>query len=86
MNASQAARIGAHALHAQGKTNTAPARAAFEAKFVAQVDPHGVLSPQELAKRVAHAKSEYFTRLRHMSRRNAMNDVQSGEVWPEEEE
>ena len=33
MNRSEAGRIGALALHAQGKTNTGPARQAFLARF-----------------------------------------------------
>ena len=55
--------MGAHSLHAQGKTNTAPARAAMEAKFRAEVDPEGKLSPAELEKRVRHAKSVYYARM-----------------------
>ena len=58
-----AARIGAHALHAAGKTNTAPARAAFLDRFERQVDPDGVLSADERARRAGHAKQAYFTRL-----------------------
>lgn len=59
----QRGRMGAHAVHARGKTNTAPARAAMEAKFEAAVDPDGTLDPAELAKRVAHAKSLHYSRL-----------------------
>ena len=59
----QFGRMGAHTIHAQGKTNTGPATAAFEAKFEREVDPDGVLSPAELAKRVKHAKSLYYLRL-----------------------
>ena len=55
--------MGAHSLHAQGKTNTAPACAAMEAKFRAEVDPEGKLSPAELEKRVRHAKSVYYARM-----------------------
>ena len=89
MNRSQAASLAAHALHAQGGTNTAPAREAFEAKFVALVDPEGKLPPAELAKRVKHAKSVHFARLSHMrsaKKRNSVDDVASGSVWPEEED
>ena len=63
MNAEQRGRMGAHSVHARGLTNTAPARAALEAKFEAEVDPDGTLAPDELAKRVAHAKSLHYTRL-----------------------
>ena len=55
--------MGAHSVHAQGKTNTAPARAALDAKFEREVDPEGRLPPEELAKRVEHAKSLYYARM-----------------------
>jgi len=54
------ARVGAHAMHAQGKTNTLPAREAMQRKFELQVDPNGELPPDVLAKRVEHAKKAYF--------------------------
>lgn len=58
-----AAVIGASALHAQGKTNTAPARDAFMAKFEVEVDPDGTLEPAERARRAEHARRLYFARL-----------------------
>lgn len=63
MNRSQAGRLGAHSVHARGLTNTGPAKAAFDARFVREVDPEGVLDPDELDKRLTHAKSLYFSRL-----------------------
>ena len=57
------AQIAAHSLHAQGKTNTAPARKAFMERFEREVDPGGVLSPQERAKRADHAMTAYMKRL-----------------------
>ncbi|GAA2185018.1 hypothetical protein GCM10009785_35100 [Brooklawnia cerclae] len=42
---------------------TAPARAAMLAKFEREVDPDGVLTPEERARRAGHAKKAYFTRL-----------------------
>lgn len=57
------ARIAAHRMHAAGKTNTAPARAAFDERFVNEVDPERKLSPAERAKRVEHARRAYFLRL-----------------------
>lgn len=60
------ARIGAHALHAKvadPKAHTAPARAAFLDRFDRQVDPDGVLSPDERARRAEHARKAYFTAL-----------------------
>jgi hypothetical protein len=56
-------RLAAHTLHAQGKTNTAPARAAFNERWARQVDPDGVLDPQERERRAEHAKRAHFTRL-----------------------
>jgi hypothetical protein len=58
-----AARIGAHALHASGKTNTAAARAAFLDRFERQVDPDGVLPADVRAQRAMHARKGYFTQL-----------------------
>ena len=60
------ARMAAHALHAQVKdpaAHTAPARQAFLSRFEREVDPEGVLEPQERARRAEHAKKAYFTRL-----------------------
>lgn len=63
MNASQRGRMGAHSVHARGLTNTAPARAALDEKFRRQVDPEGLLDPDELDTRVKHAKSLHYARL-----------------------
>lgn len=57
------ARLAAHVLHAQGKTNTQPARDAFDARFEAEVDPEGVLPPAERMRRAEHARLAYFSRL-----------------------
>lgn len=47
------ARAAAFALHAQGGTNTAPALAARLAADERAVDPDGILSPDERARRAA---------------------------------
>lgn len=60
---SMKSRLAAHALHAQGKTNTEPARQAFRAKFEAEVDPEGVLAPKERARRAEHAYKAHMLRL-----------------------
>lgn len=60
---SRLARLAAHSLHAQGKTTTRKATAAMTARFEREVDPDGVLTPEERAKRAKHAKSAYYTRL-----------------------
>lgn len=59
------ARLAAHTLHASvdGAAHTEPARAAAMARFEKQVDPLGVLSPRERARRAEHAKKAYFTGL-----------------------
>ena len=57
------ARIGAHALHAAGKTNTAPGRQAFRKRFEHQVDPDGVLPADERERRAQHALEAHMTRL-----------------------
>lgn len=60
---SMQARLAAHALHAQGKTNTGPARQAFQDRFEREVDPDGTLDPAERTRRAAHARKAYFTGL-----------------------
>ena len=62
---SMRARIGAYSLHAQrdGREITAQARASFLGRFEREVDPDGVLTPEERAKRAKAARSAYFTRL-----------------------
>ncbi|MEW6059648.1 MAG: hypothetical protein AB1551_05850 [Actinomycetota bacterium] len=64
-------RIGAHSLHAthDSRELTAPARSAFLRKFEDQVDPDRKLSEAERARRAAHAKKAYFTRLAYLSAR-----------------
>jgi len=57
------ASIGAHALHASGGTNTTAAREAFLSRFDREVDPDGTLSPDERARRAAHARQAYFGKL-----------------------
>ena len=56
-------RLGALTVHSRGRTNTAPARAAWEAKLAAEVDPDGTLSEDERAKRVQFALRLRMTRL-----------------------
>ena len=60
------ARMAAHALHAcvtDPSAHTAPARAKFLSRFEREVNPDGVLEPQERARRAEHAKKAYFLRL-----------------------
>lgn len=67
-------RIGGYTTAAKGKTNTLPARQAFDARFEKEVDPEGVLSPPERAKRALAARKAHFARLAMRSaevRRNA---------------
>jgi hypothetical protein len=58
-----AARIGALSLHAQGKTNTEPARAAFRARFEREVDPNNELDPAERARRAELARKAFYAKL-----------------------
>jgi len=51
-----------HARH-DARDTTAKARAAFLARFEREVDPDGMLPPQERARRAEHARSAYFARL-----------------------
>ena len=66
------ARMAAHLLHAQisdEAQHTAPARAAFLSRFEREVDPGGVLDPEERARRAEHAKKAYFLKLSLASRK-----------------
>jgi hypothetical protein len=54
--------IGALAVHARGKTNTNAATAAFLSKFELEVDPDGVLTPEERARRGDFARRAHFKR------------------------
>lgn len=67
-------RIGAHALHARvdSREITAPARKAFLARFLDEVDPERTLPEAERQRRAEHARKAYFSRLalaRHESAR-----------------
>lgn len=66
------ARIGAYAMHARHDTRrtTASARAAFLARFEAEVDPEGVLTPAERERRAEAARKAYFARLAYQSARS----------------
>jgi len=57
------ARIAAETMHAQGKTNTSKARKGFMKRFEVEVDPNGVLSPAERAKRADHALKAHMAKL-----------------------
>ncbi len=60
------ARLAAHTLHARvtdPAAHTAPARAAFMSRWEREVDPEGVLTPEDRARRAEHAKQAYFLRL-----------------------
>ena len=59
------ARLAAYAMHAQhdSRHTSTPGRAAFLARFEADVDPDGRLDPEERRRRAAHARSAYFARL-----------------------
>ena len=58
-------RVGAHILHAthDSRAITAKARAAFLARFEKQVDPSGVLPPDERRRRADHLRKAHFARL-----------------------
>jgi len=59
------ARLAAHTMHSKhdARETTAAARAAFLARFEAEVDPEGTLPSEERCRRAEHARSAYFTRL-----------------------
>jgi hypothetical protein len=56
-------RMAAHALHAKVKDPTAhtqPARDAFLARFLREVDPEGTLPDEERRRRALHARTAYM--------------------------
>ena len=59
------ARLAAYALHAQhdARETTANGRAAFLARFDREVDPEGLLEPDERRRRAEQARRAYFARL-----------------------
>jgi hypothetical protein len=57
------ARAAAYAQHAQGKTSTTAATAAFLARFERQVDPDGTLTPEERARRAGYARKSHMASL-----------------------
>lgn len=70
---STSARIAAHSRWATQDPveGTAKARAAFLARFEHEVDPDGVLTPAERARRAEHARKAYMLRLRQLGTRKA---------------
>ena len=62
-------RIGAHVTHSRhdARELTSPARAAFLTTFEKQVDPDGVLPPDERRRRVTHARKAHMARLARLS-------------------
>ena len=58
-------RIGAHRLHAthDPRETTKNARAAFNQRFLDEVDPDGTLSEAERQRRAVHARKAYYQRL-----------------------
>lgn len=72
------------ATDAERSAATAPARTARDEAFVKQVDPHGRLTPDELARAVANARSAYFKSLRARGivaqRRKAAADAEAAEA------
>jgi hypothetical protein len=65
MSPTERARIAALTRHSRGDTKqaTAAARAHFEARFELEVDPEGILSPEERAARTKRAMRAHMLRL-----------------------
>lgn len=76
-------RIGAYAVHARhdSRALTAHAREEFLARFEREVDPDGVLTLTERARRTSHARKAYFARLalRSAQARKGAATVPSGD-------
>ena len=62
-------RIGAYRLHAthDPRETTKPARVAFNARFLREVDPEGKLPEAERQRRAEAARKAYFARLARLS-------------------
>lgn len=62
-------RIGAHVTHSRHDPRdlTAPAREAFLLRFEQEVDPDGVLSPDERRRRAEHARKAHMARISRLS-------------------
>lgn len=56
-------RAAAFALHAQGGTSTKAGTLAFLARFEREVDPEGILTPEERSRRATFARKSYMARL-----------------------
>lgn len=56
-------RLGALRLHGQGKTNTAPARAAMAEKWLRLADPDGTLTPEVRSKRAEYLRRAWLLEL-----------------------
>jgi hypothetical protein len=76
------ARLAAHAMHARNdaRQTSAKGRAAFLARFEAEVDPGGTLAPEERRRRAEHARRAYFTLLALASAKARRARRQGGEA------
>ncbi len=85
------ARLAAHESWAKTtdpSARTEPARRALLDRFERQVDPDGVLSPEERARRAGHARKAYFARLalRSAQARRKTPAVGDGNGRPDEDQ
>lgn len=77
------AKIASHeswARTADPSARTAPARKAFADRFEREVDPDGVLAPDDRARRAEHARRAYFGRLALASARARHRRAQPDEA------
>jgi hypothetical protein len=74
------ARIAAYELHSQRdpRETTAQARKTFLASFEQQVDPEGILPPEERSRRAECARRAHFTRLAYLSVRSRRSGKHAG--------
>jgi uncharacterized membrane protein YccC len=77
-------RIGAHRLHAthDSRETTKAARQAFWSSFEREVDPDGLLEPEERARRASHARAAHFARLAYLSARARAARARRPRPWP----
>jgi hypothetical protein len=80
------ARLAAYALHAQHdpRETTANGRAAFLARFDREVDPEGLLEPDERRRRAEQARRAYFARLSLAAVKARQAKRTAGVKWPKD--
>jgi hypothetical protein len=75
-------RLAAHKMHSMydSAETTAAGRAKFLSRFEREVDPDGLLTPEERARRAEHAKRSYFIGLAFKSAQSRRRSAAAGDA------